>query len=230
MTSSDSPLRIFATVGSTRFDQLVSALLSPDFLSAINSSSTQSSSSTSLKSTAELTIQYGSTPLEDILTSKDSPFLSSRDEDSTLTPDLGLYFQKGKGLINRSKNPQAFDGGLTGSLNLEIGGGEDSKMRKRRMKKVGKQTTQDDEARHKSGEEMNEELQEEDQWIDEDEAEKEGEKENPTSIFQSGILEAMSPQGVKLKLFPFTSNLNEYLETSDIVISHAGEFVFNLIY
>lgn len=228
-------IRIFATVGSTRFDHLVSTLLSPDFLTSISNAASQSQpspSSWTLKPSSkprkvELTIQYGSTPIADILTAKDSPFLSSRDENSVLNPDFGLYYQEGKGLVNRSRNPEIFDGGLTGSLNLGIELEKETGLRKRVRKEIRqKEAIEEDEIHERDR--IKGPDQEDEDWVDESENETEtsrekGIKKDQFSMVQSGILEATSPQGVKLKLFPYTSSLKEYFESSDIIISHAGK-------
>ena len=65
MTSQNSGPRVFVTVGSTRFPELVAAVLSAPVLDALSRAAAKDGTQD-----ARMTIQFGATPIEDILFSE----------------------------------------------------------------------------------------------------------------------------------------------------------------
>lgn len=168
---------VFVTVGTTKFDALVSTVLSHNFLTQLPALLPVKAG----KSKVKLTIQYGNSSIADILTTSS---LASVDDGSELQPEPGLRVIGGRRVYQNKADLPELDPGKTGTL---------KGLRLRMPQHNG--------------------------------AERSTVADTPqTSFFSGSTLEATTPEGVDILLFPFTSSLKEYLEASDLVVSHAGEF------
>lgn len=164
-------LHVFVTVGTTKFDALIRAVLSHHFLSEL----------ATLQGKVKLTVQYGNSSIADILTTSS---LASIDDGSELLPEPGLRVIGGRRVYQNKADLPELDPGKTGTL-------------KGLRLRVPQQSTIEDSRTAETRE---------------------------ASFFSGSTLEATTEEGVDILLFPFAPTLKEYLEVSDVVISHAGKF------
>lgn len=102
-------MHVFVTVGTTKFDALIRAVLSHQFLSAIATFASAEPS----KGGVSLTVQYGNSSIADILTSSS---LASIDDGSELQPEPGLRVIGGRRVYQNKADLPELDPGKTGRL------------------------------------------------------------------------------------------------------------------
>ncbi|KAJ1034165.1 hypothetical protein NDA18_001031 [Ustilago nuda] len=192
--TNDEQLRIFVTVGTTRFDSLIRAVLSQPFLASI-----AHLSSTSPK----VVLQYGNSSIADILTSS---ALASVDSGSEIVPEPGLRIIDGRRVYQSSAAIPGLDPGQTGTI---------PGLRLRPSAASSTSTSNDAEA-ESAGEGLF------DRIIEEAQATSGNTTATINSAMQGATLEATTEQGVELELFQFAPDLKPYIGTADVVVSHAG--------
>ena len=222
--SQHEPLRIFVTVGTTRFDSLIRAVVSPNFLDAVANLSSRSSLSPSpspspspipgrSSSKAHVVVQYGNSSIAEILTTS---ALASIDPGSQLVPEPGLRIINGRRVYQNSPNIPALDPGLTGTIaGLRLRRTAQPRESSASTSALAPTPTEEDDAR-RMGEGMFDSLLREakamhgitDSIVD--------------SAMQGATLEAETEQGVELQLFQFAPDLKSYISSAHVVISHAG--------
>ncbi|KAN0061576.1 N-acetylglucosaminyldiphosphodolichol N-acetylglucosaminyltransferase catalytic subunit alg13 [Thecaphora frezii] len=196
-------IRIFATVGTTRFDSLVSHLVSRRFLSQIVRLRRPHSSSSAQPATVHLTIQYGKSSIADILASST---LAAIDDGSQLVPEPGLRVINGRRVYqNRLKHVAALDPGQTGTL---------SGLRIRQTQRTAHQLREAQPTDMGAVDALDQAILA---------ATAGGSSQDPAQdALGSSTLEATTTDGVELQLFQYAPSLDEYIRQSDVVISHAG--------
>ncbi|SPC61156.1 related to ALG13 - catalytic component of UDP-GlcNAc transferase [Ustilago sp. UG-2017b] len=192
--TNDEQLRIFVTVGTTRFDSLIRAVLSQPFLDSI-----AHLSSTSPK----VLLQYGNSSIADILTSS---ALASVDSGSEIIPEPGLRIMDGRRVYQSSAAIPGLDPGQTGTI---------PGLRLRPSAASSTSTSNDADAESAGKGSF-------DQIIEEAQATSGNTTATINSAMQGATLEATTEQGVELELFQFAPDLKPYIGTADVVVSHAG--------
>lgn len=196
-------LRLFVTVGTTRFDSLVRAVLSNDFLDAVARLAPRSSSRGALR--ALLIIQYGNSSIADILTSS---ALASVDEGSEIVPEPGLRIVNGRRVYQSGPNIAGLDPGMTGSIS-------GLRLRAAVRDTKNRPSTNIDEARSADKGIF-------ESMLDEAKAMQGLTSSAASSALQGAALQAETEHGIALHLFQFAPDLKSYIQSADVVISHAG--------
>ncbi|CCF54732.1 hypothetical protein NDA11_000822 [Ustilago hordei] len=192
--TNDEQLRIFVTVGTTRFDSLIRAVLSQPFLDSI-----AHLSSTSPK----VVLQYGNSSIADILISS---ALASVDSGSEIVPEPGLRIIDGRRVYQSSAAIPGLDPGQTGTIpGLRL-----------RPSAASSTSTSNDADTESAGKGLF------DRIIEEAQATSGNTTATINSAMQGATLEATTEQGVELELFQFAPDLKPYIGTADVVVSHAG--------
>ncbi|KAJ9477753.1 UDP-N-acetylglucosamine transferase subunit ALG13 [Pseudozyma hubeiensis] len=195
-------MRLFVTVGTTRFDSLIRAVLSNEFLDAVAQLAPRSSSRGALR--AQLTVQYGNSSIADILTSS---ALASVDEGSEIVPEPGLRIVNGRRVYQSGPNIAGLDPGMTGKI---------SGLRLRTaLRDTNRPSTNIDEARS-AGKGIFESM------LDEAKAMQGLTSSAASSALQGAALQAETEHGIELNLFQFAPDIKSYIQSADVVISHAG--------
>lgn len=190
-------LRIFVTVGTTRFDSLVRAVLSHAFFDAVAQLAPRSPAA-NLTARAQVVVQYGNSSIADILTTS---ALASIDEGSEIVPEPGMRIVNGRRVYQSGSNVAGLDPGQTGTISGL------------RLRNVAAGSSNVD-ARNAS-KSLFESI------VDEAKA-MQGLTTGITSALQGATLQAETQQSVQLELFQFAPDLTSYIQSADIVISHAG--------
>lgn len=189
---------IFVTVGSTRFDALIAAVLDRSFLRLLASSSLSSSSPPHLK------IQYGASDLTSILLSS---AIAQQDEGSALQYEPGLRVVGGERIYSH-KNKK-LDPGMTGTICLRL----------RAAPGAPRTVQSDSETIPPSKEDLDLDLGLDDAQDDEPFVPQPLE----ASSMGDGVLEGTTEEGVHLELFQYAPSLTDHMRASDVVICHAGQ-------
>lgn len=192
-STKDGQLRIFVTVGTTRFDSLIRAVLSNGFLNGI----------AQLSSTApKVVLQYGNSSIADILTSS---ALASVDSGSEIVPEPGLRIINGRRVYQSNAAIPGLDPGQTGTisgLRLRASASSTLKSDAADARDAGKGLF--------------------DRILEEAQAMSGNTTAAVDSAMQGATLEATTEQGVELQLFQFAPDLKSYISAADVVVSHAG--------
>ncbi|CBQ70387.1 conserved hypothetical protein [Sporisorium reilianum SRZ2] len=194
-------LRIFVTVGTTRFDSLIRAVLSHAFFDAVARLAPRSSSSGAAR--AHVVVQYGNSSIADILTNS---ALASVDEGSEIVPEPGMRIVDGRRVYQSGANIQGLDPGKTGTI---------SGLRLRNVSQGAPRTASDTDARH-AGKSVF------DRILDEARAMHGSTGSIASSALEGATLQAETQHGIQLELFQFAPDLKAFIASADIVISHAG--------
>lgn len=188
-------LRVFVTVGTTRFDSLIRAVLSHQFLDAVAQLAPASSC-------VQVVVQYGNSSIADILTTS---AMASSDAGSEIVPEPGMRVINGRRVYQNSANIPALDPGQTGTI---------SGLRLRSTISTSKAAEGTDPKL--AGKSVF------DSMLQEAKAMSGLSASMPSSSLQGATLDAETEQGVELKLFQFAPDLRSYIRSADVVISHAG--------
>ncbi|TKY85137.1 hypothetical protein EX895_006217 [Sporisorium graminicola] len=192
-------LRIFVTVGTTRFDSLLRAVLSQDFFDAVARLAPRSSTEDAAQ--VQVVVQYGNSSIADILTNS---ALASVDEGSEIVPEPGMRIVNGRRVYQSGANIQGLDPGRTGTISGL------------RLRTVSQDARSAADARH-AGKSIF------DRILDEAKAMQGlGTGTMASSTLQGATLQAETSHGIQLELFQFAPDLQSYIRSADIVISHAG--------
>ncbi|EST06404.2 Glycosyl transferase, family 28, C-terminal [Kalmanozyma brasiliensis GHG001] len=193
-------LSIFVTVGTTRFDSLINAVLSQRFLDAIAELAKESPST---EPRVQLVVQYGNSSIADILTSS---ALASADEGSEIVPEPGLRVVNGRRVYQSGPKIGGLDPGQTGTIS-------GLRLRTAAAPRSGDSTSAEPRETGKSIF---------DSMLNEAKAMQGFTSSTAHSALQGASLEAETSNGVELQLFQFAPDLKSYIQSADIVISHAG--------
>lgn len=192
-STKDGQLHIFVTVGTTRFDSLIRAVLSHNFLDGI----------AQLSSTPpKVVVQYGNSSIADILTSS---ALASVDSGSEIVPEPGLRIINGRQVYQSSAAIPDLDPGQTGTI---------SGLRLRPT--ASSASTSDAADARNAGKGLF------DRILEEAHAMSGNTNAAVNSAMQGATLEATTEEGVELQLFQFAPDLKSYISAADLVVSHAG--------
>ncbi|KIS71068.1 N-acetylglucosaminyldiphosphodolichol N-acetylglucosaminyltransferase catalytic subunit ALG13 [Mycosarcoma maydis] len=196
-------LCIFVTVGTTRFDSLIRAVLSHAFLDAIAELVPQSPSRRAAQ--AQVIVQYGNSPIADILTSS---ALATVDEGSGIVPEPGIRIVNGRRVYQNSPNIAGLDPGKTGTI---------SGLRLRTTPQDTNRSHPDmvQDARS-AGTSIFQSM------LNEAKAMQGLGSKVTDSALQGATLQAETERGIELQLFAFAPDLKSYIQSADLVISHAG--------
>ncbi|PWN27093.1 hypothetical protein BDZ90DRAFT_232652 [Jaminaea rosea] len=214
MTLPSRPPRIFVTVGSTQFVDLISYLLTQPFLN-------------SLPAKTSLTIQYGKSDLAAILTREDNALTSSAsstaqddasssvasssairlDAGSERVPEPGLRASKQHGLSWKGSQLTGMDPGKTGAIDG--------------WQLVGADEGQSSEESSRESEADDEETAAEDSLAAPPSPRRPA-GASFTSLPSSLKFRTSAPQSISIELIDFLPDLCSHLSSADIVISHAG--------
>ncbi|SJX61061.1 related to ALG13-catalytic component of UDP-GlcNAc transferase [Sporisorium reilianum f. sp. reilianum] len=194
-------LRIFVTVGTTRFDSLIRAVLSHDFFDVVARLAPRSSSDDAAQ--AQVVVQYGNSSIADILTNS---ALASVDEGSEIVPEPGMRIVDGRRVYQSGAHIHGLDPGKTGTI---------SGLRLRNVSQGAPRAASDTDARH-AGKSVF------DRILDEARAMHGSTGSIASSALEGATLQAETQHGIQLELFRFAPDLKAYIESADIVISHAG--------
>lgn len=198
----DGKLCIFVTVGTTRFDSLIRAILSNKFLDAV--AQLAPGAHTSNAAQANVVVQYGNSSIADILTSS---ALASVDEGSEIVPEPGMRIVNGRRVYQSGSNIAGLDPGQTGTI---------SGLRLRTApQRANTSVSNVDEARNTSKSLF-------ESMLNEAKAMQGLTGGAAVSALQGATLQAETEHGVELQLFQFAPDLKPYIRSADIVISHAG--------
>ncbi|SNX82363.1 related to ALG13 - catalytic component of UDP-GlcNAc transferase [Melanopsichium pennsylvanicum] len=197
-------LRIFVTVGTTKFDSLIKAVLSHKFTNSI----------ATLASRIQVTVQYGNSSIADIITGS---ALATPDEGSEIIPEPGMRLINGKRVYQNGNGIAGFDPGLTGSIvGLRL------RTSHTHTDAVDSLTPTLDAADPRSASKSLF-----DSILDEAKATAGlASGSSPASVGQSALqgakFDLVLQCGVELSMFQFAPDLESYISSADIVISHAG--------
>lgn len=195
-------MRIFVTVGTTRFDSLIRAVLSHAFIDAVARLAPRSSSNDTAQ--AQVVVQYGNSSIADILTAS---ALASVDEGSEIVPEPGMRIVNGRRVYQSGANIAGLDPGQTGTI---------SGLRLRTVSQDVRHSTSDTDATRQAGKSVF------DRILDEAKAMQGLTSSITSSALQGATLQAETQHGIQLELFQFAPDLKRFIESADIVISHAG--------
>lgn len=195
--SSNDTLRIFVTVGTTRFDSLIRAVLSQPFLDAVAQLAPRSGR-------AQLVVQYGNSSIADILTSS---ALASVDEGSEMVPEPGMRVVDGRRVYQSGAKVGGLDPGQTGTI---------SGLRLRTATTSSEDTVPRGGASRVAGKRIFDSL------LTEAKAMQGFTTSTTYSALQGASLHAETNNGVELQLFQFAPDLKSHIQSANIVISHAG--------
>lgn len=206
------PRRIFVTVGSTKFTHLVTAVVSRDVIEAVGRAAAVSGGSSSPE--VKITIQYGATPLADILTAEGSALVQQQDAGDAARSDADVA--AAAALLVREQQQQQADERVTGERDAEdaptdaLSDTALSKMFRLKARSLYDEDSEDDEHRtaHREA-----------QHIATRPAARRGDSNSRAFTFR---IPTTAGNTVALELIDFVDNIRPYLETSEIVISHAG--------
>lgn len=204
----DAALRIFVTVGTTRFDSLIRAVLSTRFLESISELARRSPNET-LKRT-QLIVQYGNSSIADILTSSS---LAMPDQGSEIVPEPGLREINGRRVFQSGTKILALDPGQTGTIpGLRLRAPTQSSELE---STISRTSPQGQDPREIGKSVFDTILQEAKATA--------GLSPNLTSSsLQGAQVDLLTQNGVELHMFQFAPDLKPYIESAHVVVSHAG--------
>lgn len=194
-------LRIFVTVGTTRFDSLIRAVLSHAFFDAVAQLAPRASAAKTAQ--ARVVIQYGNSSIADILTTS---ALASVDEGSEIIPEPGMRIVNGRRVYQSGANIAGLDPGKTGTI---------AGLRLRNVTQGSSDFASNVDARY-AGKSVFESI------MDEAKAMQGLTSGVANSALEGATLQAETQHGIQLELFQFAPDLKSYIRSADIVISHAG--------
>ncbi|CDW96887.1 hypothetical protein [Sporisorium scitamineum] len=191
-----SKMRIFVTVGTTRFDSLIRAVLSHAFIDAVARLAPRSSSNDTAQ--AQVVVQYGNSSIADILTAS---ALASVDEGSEIVPEPGMRIVNGRRVYQSGANIAGLDPGQTGTI---------SGLRLRTVSQDVRHSTSDTDATRQAGKSVF------DRILDEAKAMQGLTSSITSSALQGATLQAETQHGIQLELFQFAPDLKRFIESADI--------------